>query len=190
MINDGGGAFVEAVRNSVVSTTNYGIAIVGGHSSGIWRNQVVNDGRADDGRPVGPEYAVGLAVWDAGGSGDVRAVAADRNLVGWVHGSDLTRNDWWTPACDPATACDHNRSIRGGVTATDERRVRSAWWAAVEAAGHTIGPPAPDAAAGDPPARPAGSAWAEDQPVAGLVDDAGWEVSEDRHLLRRAEPAG
>ena len=140
MINDSGGAYVEAVHNRVVSTTNYALAIVGGHDSQIWRNTAVSDGRADDGSQLGPEYAVGLAVWDASETGDLHDVSADRNRVGWLRGTDLTRNDWWIPACDPSSACDHNRAMRGQITAADEQHQRELWWADVAVAGHTIGP--------------------------------------------------
>ena len=140
MLADSGGAYETARRNRVVSTTNYGIAIVGGHDNHIRHNWMISDGRADDGEAIGPDYGVGIAVWDASDTGDLADVDARNNRVGWERGTDLTRNDWWLPACDPADACTGNRSVHGDVTARTEARQRHAWARAVAAAGHTIGP--------------------------------------------------
>lgn len=92
MVADNGGSHLTARRNRVVSTTNYGVAIVGGHDNHLARNRLVNDGRDEWGDAVGPEYAVGIALWDPDDAG-MTEVDASRNVVGWLRGSDLTRND-------------------------------------------------------------------------------------------------
>ena len=145
MLGDGGGAHQVAYANTVVNTTNYGVAISGGRDMALRDNVVVGSGVVDD-TPLAAQN-VGLYVWnhaDDPAFGD--AVATD-NHVAWAH-PEHGRNDWWHPDAD--TWADNER-LHGdaAVTKRMERDAVQAWFDAaadrdVEAATRLAGLP-PDA---------------------------------------------
>ncbi|MDQ3440265.1 MAG: hypothetical protein M3478_07935 [Planctomycetota bacterium] len=103
---------MQAYRNQVASTTNYGIAIAGGHDSAIFENRIVSSGYLADGLWITAQN-VGIYIWDLydTGSSSFYDNSASNNLVGWRNKNG--RNDWWIP---DATSFTGNVSWAGNVT--------------------------------------------------------------------------
>jgi hypothetical protein len=104
LLGDGhtGSGYAEAYNNVVVSTTNYGIAISGGHHQRIYNNRVISSGLLPDGRKIAAQN-VGIYIWDyhRAGSG-FNNNSGSGNLVGWMrtHSNGafpVGRADWWVP---------------------------------------------------------------------------------------------
>jgi hypothetical protein len=134
MVGDSGGNYTTVRNNRVVSTSNYGVAIVGGHDNHLIGNRMVNDGRDNSGTPHGPGYAVGIPVWgDRTGPND----SAVGNTIAWKK-PDGARNDTWIVA--PGTTNSGNVKVAGSVTATTEQAEARAWAVEAAANGLTIGP--------------------------------------------------
>lgn len=129
MLGDGGGAHQVAYANTVVNTTNYGVAISGGRDVALRDNVVVGSGVVD-GTPLAAQN-VGLYVWNhAEDPAFADAVATD-NRVAWAH-PEHGRNDWWYP---DATTWTGNVRMDGdgGVTKAMERAAVQAWFDAAAA---------------------------------------------------------
>lgn len=97
-------AYVQAYSNTIIDTTNYGIAITSGHDLQFFNNFIYSSGKLSDGRTIAAQN-VGAAIWDANGqgSGAFYNDGGHDNQVNWLnHG---TRNDWWVPS---ATNWDDN----------------------------------------------------------------------------------
>jgi hypothetical protein len=97
LLGDGhtGSAYAIAENNVVVSTTNYGIAISGGHHQTIRNNRVLSSGLLPDGRRIAAQN-VGIYIWDYHNAGSgFNNNSGSGNLVGWMRGT--SRNDWWVP---------------------------------------------------------------------------------------------
>ncbi|HYO09545.1 MAG TPA: SdrD B-like domain-containing protein [Tepidisphaeraceae bacterium] len=130
MVGDGFGttangdpAFVKAFGNTVVSTTNYGIATSAGHDTEIYLNRVVSSGKLPDGRAILGQN-VGIFVWDSYDKGATRfhSNTARDNTAGWVKGAG--RNDWWSP--HPGTLLN-NVHYPGTITRATELAEAAAW---------------------------------------------------------------
>jgi len=133
---DNGGNWTTIRDNRVVSTSNYGVAIVGGHDNHLVGNRLVNDGRDDSGAPHGPSFAVGIPVWQPSvptGPND----SATGNSVAWNR-PDGTRNDTWIAVAGASVA--GNTALAGAVTAATEQAEVRAWGSAAAAAGVGVGP--------------------------------------------------
>ena len=78
-------AYVKAYNNTVISTTNYGIARSAGHDLEAYNNTVISAGVLPDGRVI-QNQNVGIYVWDSYGAGSSRFYndTAHDNVVGWV----------------------------------------------------------------------------------------------------------
>ena len=141
LLGDGssGVAHVEAYGNTVVSTTNYGIATAAGHDTRFHHNRVVSSGRLADGRFIA-EQNVGVYIWDlyATGSGFYNN-SADNNQVGWVNGTDGSRNDWWIPN---ASSFEDNTHWPGMISTQTEANEFTLWQDRAAAAGQLVGPTA------------------------------------------------
>ena len=129
LLGDGssGVAFVDAHDNTVVSTTNYGIAIAAGHDMHFYRNRVFSSGLLPDGRWTSAQN-VGLYIWDLYGTGPENFYnnTASDNVVGWVKETDGTRNDWWVP---DATSFPNNTHWDGAITPRTEADEFALWQA-------------------------------------------------------------
>ena len=119
-----------------MSTSNYGVAIVGGHDNHLLRNRLVNDGRDSAGAPHGPGYAVGIPIWQPSVPTGPNTSAVD-NAIAWKQ-PDGTRNDAWIVASGALSS--GNTKLAGDVTASTEQAEGRAWAAAAAAAGLTVGP--------------------------------------------------
>jgi len=101
MLGDGeaspeGVAFIEAVRNTVLNTTNYGMAISAGENLTIRNNRVLSTGLLPDGTPVAAQN-VGLYVWNYHGQSIFGNNSAVDNLVRWERPTQGERQDMWFP---------------------------------------------------------------------------------------------
>jgi hypothetical protein len=102
MLGDGGNsvstvpAFVNAYNNTLIDTTNYGLAITSGHDLQIYNNTVSSTGVLPDGRVV-VNQNVGIAIWN--GYHERAALffnnSGHDNVVYWY--TNGIRNDWWVP---------------------------------------------------------------------------------------------
>ncbi|HYO10469.1 MAG TPA: SdrD B-like domain-containing protein [Tepidisphaeraceae bacterium] len=140
MLGDGVGstpeqdpAFVKAFGNTVVSTTNYGIALSAGHDLEAYGNRVLSAGVLPDGRAITAQN-VGIYVWDSYKAGAAHFFnnTAHDNVSGWVQGTK--RNDWWSPV---SGAMFNNTHWAGTVTTATEQAERNAWQARLEGGGST-----------------------------------------------------
>jgi hypothetical protein len=103
MLGDGeGSAYVRALKNQVISTTNYGIAIYTGHDMIFFENRVLSSGLLPDGRPIVAQN-VGVYIWDGKATGPANFYnnSAHDNIVGWMKNGK--RNDWWIPSATSFT---------------------------------------------------------------------------------------
>lgn len=133
-------AWVSITGNTVLRTTNHGVAVAAGHDNLVSGNTVVASGWTDDGR-IAAGQNVGGYVWNrAQAPGFDRNVMRD-NVFGWWVPSRSARNDWWLPDC--SEGCTGNTSIRPGsvITADDEAVARRAWQDAAVAQQIQVGPP-------------------------------------------------
>lgn len=117
-------AYVEAFGNTVISTTNYGVAIAAGHDLEYFNNRIFSAGVTPDGRAI-TQQNVGAYVWDSYKTGSTRFHdnLAHHNLAGWVK-ADGDRNDYWTN--DWSTMSD-NTKYSGTVTLALEAAEHQAW---------------------------------------------------------------
>ena len=139
MLGDGGGANQLATANRVVATSNYGVAISGGHDNYIERNRVVSCGVLGDGTAVAAQN-VGVYIWNATGEASFGRNAGTGNEVAWASRSG-GRNDWWVPDAD--TWRDNVALYAGTSVACDaERDEYIAWWFVAQQTGRAIGPQA------------------------------------------------
>jgi hypothetical protein len=134
MLGDGVGsssssdpAFVKAYDNTVISTTNYGIALSAGHDLEAYNNRVISAGVLPDGRKI-QNQNVGIYVWDSysAGSSHFYNDTAHDNVAGWVQGSG--RNDWWSPV---SSNMPNNVHYSGTITTATEQAEHDAWSARV-----------------------------------------------------------
>jgi hypothetical protein len=133
-------AHVLVRGNTVIATSNHGIAVAGGREVSVEGNRLVSSGSLPDGRRVAGAN-VGVYVWDVYRGGPRREFGGHRvtdNDIGWTNAKGL-RNDGWYPDC-AASACDANRALDGPITHALERLEATRWEARARAAGVTIGP--------------------------------------------------
>ncbi|MCC6424016.1 MAG: fibronectin type III domain-containing protein [Phycisphaerales bacterium] len=134
MVGDGGGCgYIVAYNNTVVSTSNYGIAISAGHDNKVYNNRIVSAGILPDGRRIDSQN-VGLYVWNAGGDGNFARNSATDNLIGWSNGNG-GRNDSWTPD----GSVSNNQGMSGSITLATEANELKLWQAKLNSAGFIVG---------------------------------------------------
>lgn len=136
----GHSSWIEVHDNTVVSYTNVGVQIPGGHDIHLVDNTVVDDGLADDGARVSSRFGQGVSVYDPYGLGTSH-VSASGNRVGHRRWKDhrWERVGYFLPQCDPAPSCRDNSAALPATSAA-ERRAVDAWDAARERAGVSPGP--------------------------------------------------
>ncbi len=137
MLGDGGGAYLHAINNHVVGTTNYGIAISGGHDNRIDANRVVSCGLLEDGTRVAAQN-VGIYVWNIGSDPAFARNTGSANQVAWASKTG-GRNDWWVPNASLWTgnvSLDSGRSVGCEVEAQEHQ----VWLAKADLADVVVGP--------------------------------------------------
>ncbi len=124
LLGDGhdGSAYAHAYENVVIGTTNYGIAISGGHSQRIYNNRVLSAGVLPDGTAIAAQN-VGIYIWDYHKAGSAfHSNSGEGNLIGWVRGDG--RNDWWVP---DAEEWRNNTRWSSDPTLADEAEEAAQW---------------------------------------------------------------
>jgi hypothetical protein len=131
--------YADAFNNQVIGTTNYGVAIAGGHDQSISGNRVVSGGFLADGTWVADQN-VGAYIWDSYGLGGgvFYNNTGSGNQSGWVNQPTGGRNDWWVPG---ASAWLGNVHWPGAVTAATENAEYAYWLTKLSTNGVTVGPP-------------------------------------------------
>ena len=116
-------AYVKAYSNTVVSTTNYGIAIAAGHDLEAYGNRIVSCGSLGEYGAIAQQN-VGLYIWDSYKAGIARFYnnTAHDNVIGWVRGTG--RNDWWVPN---AKTFLNNKHWAAPITLATEAAEYKAW---------------------------------------------------------------
>lgn len=136
-VADGSGVGnVDASRNVIVNTTNYGMAVSAGQSMRMSGNRLFSTGLLPNGAAVAAQN-VGLYVWNIHQQPDFGDVEVFDNVAGWERPNQGDRNDFWLPDVSTATA---NESYNGVVTDKVIGTEYSSWLARARAAGVTIGP--------------------------------------------------
>ena len=117
-------AFVKAYDNTIISTTNYGMAISAGHDLEYYNNRIFSAGVLPDGRPIAAQN-VGGYVWDISKKGPTRFYnnLAHHNVAGWVKANG-SRNDYWT---NDSSTMQNNTKYGGTVTRALEAAEHAAW---------------------------------------------------------------
>src|SRR6266498_524769 len=136
------GAWLLIQTNTVVSTTNYGCSISGGHDNTIDSNWVVNEERDQNGALHGPNYGTAYPVWNDGSSvGAVTNISLTNNTAGWlkrIDASTTARADYnFIPEADVNTG---NVSLGDPIDGSVEQAARDAWQALRIANNITTGP--------------------------------------------------
>jgi hypothetical protein len=131
-------AFVKIYNNTILNTTNYGLAIATGHDNQIYNNRVFATGKVN-GESISA-MNVGIYIWDYSDDKDAghyyNNYAYD-NVVGW-HKASGTRNDYYMPDDDGAKSVN-NQKLSGSFTTAMEAGELKRWQDAVAAAGLTVG---------------------------------------------------
>lgn len=130
--------YVEAFGNTVLNTTNYGIAVSAGHDNHFHDNRIFSTGKLPDGTAVKAQN-VGMYIWNMHGDAASTYFANDgsRNVVGWFKASG-SRSDWWLPDC-AAGGCTSNVGAAGITSTATLDAERSSFAAKVAANGIVIG---------------------------------------------------
>ncbi|GHF36451.1 hypothetical protein HNQ07_001322 [Deinococcus metalli] len=137
------GGWVDVYNNTIISTTNEGTGIAGGHDHNVYNNRYVSSGLLPDGRKIAAQN-VGLYVWDQQGSisGGVWANnTVHDNQVTWMrYNSDGTTflNNTWFANCT-AALCYNNTPLYSTATLSTETTEFNLWKSRASAAGQTIG---------------------------------------------------
>ena len=131
--------FVKGYNNHIVSTTNQGIAIEGGHDNEFYNNRLVSSGLMSDGTHIAAQFT-GAFVWDINGEGNGRFYnnSVHDNTIGWV-GANGTRNDTSFRSC-ASDKCYNNTSLPNPITLNTEKAEYQTWLNKVSANKVKIGP--------------------------------------------------
>ncbi len=97
MLGDGcDSAYTEAVNNTVLETSNYGIAVAGGHHQSIRGNTILGLGKLSDGTLLDAESDSGFYLRNyCQTPNDTSTVIAEGNTVGWGTASNSNPNARW-----------------------------------------------------------------------------------------------
>ncbi|WP_052352042.1 NPCBM/NEW2 domain-containing protein [Deinococcus pimensis] len=134
-------------NNQVVSTTNYGLSIMGGVDNQVYNNRALSSGRLPDGRRI-PSTNGGMILWDyakvAGMTPPTFGMNVMRdNTLGWTRvnaDGSIYNNPMWTPDCATnGTQCANNANL-GTVTVTMEQAEFARWKDKLSTSGVTVGP--------------------------------------------------
>ena len=125
MLGDGGGEYLEAFNNQVVSTSNYGMAIAGGQHNKIYNNRVISTGKLADGTYIVSSYGAGFYLANYSQPAPFGDNIGYDNLSGWVNKGEAYawanyRNDWWIENPD-VSQWKNNAHWEGALTLETER---------------------------------------------------------------------
>ncbi|GGL78533.1 hypothetical protein GCM10010840_15490 [Deinococcus aerolatus] len=140
-MNEAGG-YVDVYNNQIVSTSNQGIGIAGGHNHRVFNNRVLSSGRLPTGE-VNQSQNVGIYVWDIHKGKLINTWFNNtvyNNVIGWtrVNSNNSTwLNNTWLPDC--TSTCYNNKSWSGAVTLDTEKQEYQLWQSKFRAAGMSVG---------------------------------------------------
>lgn len=134
--------YQHAFENQVISTTNYGAAIIGGYGNRMENNRVISSGRTPDGTRIAAQN-VGLYVWDMYGSGAAFGMnVMQGNVSGWTKVSttgSTSQNNWWFPHGSTNGSVTGNNTGLGTQTLDSEKAEFARWEQKLAAAGVVVG---------------------------------------------------
>lgn len=132
-------AYVTATDNTVIDTSNYGIAISAGNNLEMTDNRVLTTGRLPDGTPI-DSINVGIYVWNHHDRPrsffDNIAVG---NTVGWQNPALDRQSNFYFPEPNLDFE-DDNEEYDGEITESTLDRAYREWADRADAAGVVIGP--------------------------------------------------
>ena len=137
------GGYVDVYNNQIVSTSNQGIGIAGGHDHKVYNNRVLSSGRLPNGE-INKSQNVGIYVWDVL-NGETKGTwfnnTVYNNVIGWTrvntNNSTWLNNTWFA---DCTSTCYNNTSWSGTVTLDTEKQEYGLWQSKFRAAGLSVGP--------------------------------------------------
>ncbi|HEY8746485.1 MAG TPA: dockerin type I domain-containing protein [Tepidisphaeraceae bacterium] len=124
---------VQAFNNTIISTSNYGIAISSGHNNTIYNNTVVSSGLLPSGQKIASQN-IGIYIWNQSSDPNWANNQEYGNTIGWMGTSG--RNDTWTPNASGQTG---DTALPGTITLSVEQSYYNVWAQKVSASGFTIG---------------------------------------------------
>jgi hypothetical protein len=114
--------FVQAFNNTVIGTTNYGIAISSGHDDSAYNNIIISSGSLPDGTKLLASN-VGIYIWNAGNDPFFGNDQEYGNTIGWMRGS--TQNDQYLPDATPSPGQPADTLLTGPITLATEQLYES-----------------------------------------------------------------
>jgi hypothetical protein len=136
------GGYVDVYNNQIVSTSNQGIGIAGGHDHRVFNNRIVSSGRLPSGQ-INKAQNVGVYVWDVNNGKRSKTWFNNtvyNNVIGWTRVN--TNNTTWlnnTWFADCSSTCYNNKSWSGPVTLETEKQEYGLWQSKFRAAGMSVG---------------------------------------------------
>lgn len=145
MLGDGGGRYLSAENNTVLETSNYGIAVAGGNDMSVKNNVVLGTGKLADGTFLDADPDAGIYVRDY--SQDpahvAASVVASGNFVGWGRPRAGSPNNRWDYGINASAGTSiNNTQVSPNNMAIDPALLTKAvadWEARALAAGITVG---------------------------------------------------
>ncbi|GGO32761.1 Ig-like domain-containing protein [Deinococcus humi] len=147
VLGDGGGRYQEARNNTILETSNYGIAVADGNDMSILNNIILGTGRLADGTLLDADSDAGIYLRDyvTGTPRDPATVLADGNLVGWSIPTATNPNARYDISVQningvlQGTLGTNTKMPDGPITQAMLDAARQAWLDSVVAANLTIG---------------------------------------------------
>lgn len=145
MLGDGGGQFQQAVGNTVLETSNYGVAVASGDDMLIEGNTVLGTGKLADGTFLDADPDAGIYIRDYQQNPAHRAdsVVARNNTVGWGRPNATNPDKRWDLGINTAAGVGiNNTQIQITNKAIDPTLLTTAisnWESRAQAAGMTPG---------------------------------------------------
>ncbi|MBB6016330.1 NPCBM/NEW2 domain-containing protein [Deinococcus radiopugnans] len=136
------GGYVDVYNNQIVSTSNQGVGIAGGHDHKVFNNRILSSGRLPTGQ-INKAQNVGIYVWDINNGQRSKTWfnnTVHDNLIGWTrvnsNNSTWFNNTWFA---DCTSTCYNNTSWSGTVTLETEKQEYQLWQSKFRAAGMSVG---------------------------------------------------
>ncbi|MBB5366207.1 hypothetical protein HNQ08_005336, partial [Deinococcus humi] len=144
MMGDGcGSGYTEATNNTVLETSNYGIAVAGGHHQSVKGNTILALGKLSDGTLLDADSDAGFYLRNyCSTPNDTSTVVAEGNTVGWTVPSSSNPNSRWDWSVN-AGAERNNTRVQDQKRAVDPQLLAqaiTAWEGRARAAGMVTGP--------------------------------------------------
>ncbi|QLG12243.1 NPCBM/NEW2 domain-containing protein [Deinococcus sp. D7000] len=137
------GGYVDVYNNQIISTSNQGVGIAGGHDHKVFNNRILSSGRLPSGE-INKAQNVGIYVWDVMNGKRSKTWFNNTvydNVIGWTrvnsNNSTWLNNTWFA---DCTSTCYNNKSWSGAVTLETEKQEYQLWLSKYRAAGMSVGP--------------------------------------------------